>query len=411
MPATAPSSTAPNPTTAQLHPAAPASPLLSAYPPFPIELDHADNCELIATDGTRYLDLYGGHCVCLLGHNPPALIDALNRQMRRITFYSTALKLPERDQAGRDLLEISPPGFDRVFFVNSGAEANENALKFACAATNRSVIIAIEGAFHGRTAGADAVTGTSSRKIHFPRAPFDVRWVKFADVAGIIRALEPGDVAGVILEPVQSMAGCRVHPPEFVAALNREAKRHGTLIIADEVQGGLGRCGTNWSHQAISLDADIFTSAKGIGAGFPVGAMVVHSRWPEPGTNLFGTTFGGGPLASAAVSTVCAAVKNKAFRANADASSAEVTQLATVDGVAEVMGIGLLRGIRVRERHGSNAKPGTRAALVKKHLLKHHMVVGGSNDPEVLRLLPPLTITPAQILSFRAALEAVLQEV
>lgn len=382
------------------------NPLLSAYPPFPLELDRAEGCELVATDGTRYLDLYGGHCVCLLGHNPPALIDALNRQMRRITFYSTALRLPEREQSARDLIAISPPGFDRVLFVNSGAEANENALKFACAATGKSVIVAVEGAFHGRTAGADAVTGTGARKIHFPRAPFEVRWVKFGDADGLKAALAKGDVAGVILEPVQSMAGCRVHPPEFVDVLNKTARAQGVLVIADEVQGGLGRCGTNWSHQAIGIEADLFTSAKGIGAGFPVGAMVVHSRHPEPGSGLFGTTFGGGPLASAAVSAVCAAVRDPAFRANADASSAEVSRLATVPGVAEVLGIGLLRGIRIR---GGDA-PGARAAAAKKKLLERRMIVGGSNDPEVLRLLPPLTITPVQIRAFRGALESVLSE-
>lgn len=382
------------------------TPLLSAYAPFPLEIDRAEGCDLISTDGKRYLDLYGGHCVCLLGHNPPALIDALNAQMRRITFYSTALKLPERDQAARDLLSVSPEGFDRVLFVNSGAEANENALKFACAYTKRSVVIAIEGAFHGRTAAADAVTGSASRVIHFPRAPFEVRWLKFGDVEGLETAISPGDVAAVILEPVQSMAGCRVHPPAFVARLNALAQKHGTLLIADEVQGGLGRCLTNWSHQAIGLDADLFTSAKGIGAGFPVGALVVHGRLAEPGKGLFGTTFGGGPLAAAAVSTVCAAVRDPSFRANVSATSAEIDRIATVPGVAEVLGIGLLRGVRIRD--GGDSAPGTAATKAKSELFARGFIVGGSNDPQVLRLLPPLTLTPKQARGFVEALGSIL---
>ncbi len=370
------------------------SPLLATYPPFPIEIERAEGCELIATNGRRYLDLYGGHCVCLLGHNPPAVLDAVKKQMERICFYSTALHLPERDQAARDLLAISPTGFDRVFFVNSGAEANENALKLACAHTGRSVVVAIDGAFHGRTAAADSVTGGPSRVIHYPRAPFEVRWVGFGDVTGIEAALASGDVAAVILEPVQSTAGCRVHPPEFVTALNRAAAANGTLVIADEVQGGFARCISMWSHQAIGLKADLITTAKGLGAGFPTGALIVHSSFPEPKGGLFGSTFGGGPIASAVMSVVCRTVAQPDFANQVAAVSAEIDGLAEIPGIAGLQGIGLLRGVRVAD--GADEAIGTRAKKLKQGLLDAGVLVGGSNDPQVLRLLPPLTLTIEQ---------------
>jgi acetylornithine/N-succinyldiaminopimelate aminotransferase len=374
-----------------------ASPLLAAYPPINLEIERAEGCELIGTDGRRYLDLYGGHCVCLLGHNPPALREALLRQMERITFYSTALALPERDAAAEALLSLSP-GFSRVLFVNSGAEANENALKFACAVTSRSVVVAIEGAFHGRTAAADSVTGNAARKIHYPRAPFDVRWVPFGDAAAMRAALGQGDVAAVILEPVQSTAGCRVHPAEVIVAINECAEKHGTLVVADEVQGGFFRCGPMWSHDAIGLRADLITSAKGLGAGFPVGALLVSDKQPEPPRGYFGTTFGGGPLASAAVLAVCGEVSKPSFAGHARKVAAILEGIREIPGVKGLQGIGMLLGVRI----------GPAAGAVKDALLQAKFIVHGSQDPEVLRLLPPLTLSEAQARSFVAALREVM---
>ncbi|NUQ35917.1 MAG: aspartate aminotransferase family protein, partial [Planctomycetaceae bacterium] len=359
------------------------SPLLSSYPPYPIELDRAEGCELIAKNGKRYVDFYGGHCVCILGHNPPGLRDALNKQMDRITFYSAALPLPEREQAARELLSISPKGFGKVFFVNSGAEANENALKFAFAATGRSTVVAVEGAFHGRTAGTDPLCGGPHRTPHYPHPPFHIRWVEFGNHDALEEALERGDVAAVILEPVQSMAGCRTHPPEFVQTLNTLAKKHGTLVIADEIQGGLGRCGAMWSHEALGMNVDLITTAKGVGLGFPVAALISHSRFGEPGKGLFGSTFGGGPLACAAVSAACKAVAEKSVRENTRKVSEVFDRLREVKGVKELLGLGLLRGVRV-------SKP---AKEVKDGLFARGFIVGGSNDPEVIRLMPPLTLS------------------
>jgi len=374
------------------------SALLASYPPLPVDIERAEGSELIGVDGRRYVDLYGGHCVCLLGHNPPVLVAALERQLRRLTFYSAALRLAEREEAARNLVRLAPPGFQKVFFVNSGAEANENALKLACSATGRAAIVAVSGAFHGRTAGADAVTGGAARKLHFPRAPFDVRWVPFADARALQQALEPGDVAAVILEPVQSMAGCRVHPPEFVDCLNRRAAERGALVIADEVQGGLGRCLRMWSHEAIGLRADLITCAKGLGGGFPVGAMIVREGLTPRDSGLLGSTFGGGPLASAAVLAVCRSVADPALQAHVRDVSAAFDGCARVPSVAAVTGLGLLRGVRV-------AAP---VPLVRQRLLERGWIVGGSEDPQVIRLMPPLVLPVSQALAFVAVLREVL---
>jgi len=377
------------------------SPLLASYPPLALELDHAAGCELIARDGTRYLDLYGGHCVCILGHNPPALRDALMQQMERITFYSVALHLPERDEAARALIELAPAGFGKVFFVNSGAEANENAVKFACAHTKRSVIVAIEGAFHGRTAAADVLCGGAARTPHYPHAPVDVRWVNFGDAQGMRDALAPGDVAAVILEPVQSMGGCRVHPADVVDAINEGAAQHNTLVIADEVQGGFWRCGAAFSHEAIGLRADLITCAKGLAAGVPAGAVIVRESLGEPSGGYFGSTFGGGPLASAAIRVVCAAVGDAGFQQHVAQVSEVFDRIAKLEGVDELLGLGCLRGIRIS---------GGRAKAVKAKLFERAMIVGGSSDADVLRLMPPLTLSVEQAERFVAVLQEVLAE-
>ena len=374
------------------------SPLLTSYTPLPIELEYAEGCELIAKDGKRYLDLYGGHCVCLLGHNSPVVKDAITRQMERITFYSAALALPERDAAARALLDIFPDEFGKVFFVNSGAEANENALKFALAHTKRKVVVTIEGAFHGRSASVDPLCGGPDREAHYPQAPFDVRWVGFNDVDALAQALGKGDVAAVMIEPVQSMAGCKTHSKEFIATLNELAAKHDTLIIADEIQGGFARCTEMWSFQAVGLKPDLITCAKGLGAGFPVGALISKTSFGQPGKGLFGSTFGGGPLASAVSKVVCEALKDPALSENVRKIDEVFTRLKDIDGVKELQGLGLLRGVRL-------AKP---AAEVKAALIEKGFIVGASNDPEVIRLMPPLTLSVEQAESFNKALAEVL---
>lgn len=372
---------------------------LAAYPPIDLKLERAEGCELIDTSGKRYLDLYGGHCVCLLGHNPPALRDALLDQMGRITFYSTALDLTQREDAAQALAAYAGDGFGKVFFVNSGAEANENAIKLACAATGRRRVACVEGSFHGRTAGTDCVTGDRKRAIHYPNAPFDVSWIAFGDVQELSAVLSAGDVACVILEPVQSMAGCRVHPPEFVEKLNELRKAHGTLVVADEVQGGFGRCIANFSSQAIGMHADILTCAKGLGAGFPIGAIVVRNDLAERAPKgYFGSTFGGGPLAAVSALTVLREIQNPGFIDNVRAVSAELDRCAALPGVVELWGLGLLRGIRLDRPVGE----------VKKALLARGYIVGGANDPQVLRLLPPLTLTVSQMQGFVSTLADVL---
>ena len=376
------------------------SPFLNRYPPIPVALDHAEGCELVDRKGKRFLDFYGGHCVCILGHNPPELKHALIEQMERLTFYSTALDLPERDEAARLLLDFAPQEFTRLFFVNSGAEANDNALKFALAHTRRRVVLAIEGAFHGRTAATDAVTGDARRMPHFPRAPFEVRWVPFDDVERLREVMSTNDVGVLIIEPVQSMAGCRVHSPQMVSAMNELCVRHGTLVISDEIQGGLGRCIDNWSHQSIGLRVDIITTAKGLGAGFPVAALLTRGSLGVPPGSLFGSTFGGGPLACAAVIATMRRLVDTNLRKHVSKVSEMLNGCARIDGITSVQGLGLLRGIRTRMP----------SAKLREGLLKRGIIVGGSNDPGVTRLMPPLTVSREEVTRLTSALAAVLKE-
>ena len=377
------------------------SPLLSTFAPLPIAIERGEDVWLIDQSGRRYLDLYGGHCVCLLGHAPQALVNALHDQASRLTFYSAALDLPQRNDAAHALLKLFPEkaNFDRVFFANSGAEANENALKLAYSHSERRVVVAIEGAFHGRTAAVDPLCGGPARKAHYPASPFEVRWVAFNDAEAIREALAPGDVAAVIIEPVQSMAGCRAHSKEFVAALNEAAKASDTLVIADEVQGGFGRCLENFSFTATGLNADIVTMAKGLGAGFPVSALAVRSRVQPRQNGLFGSTFGGGPLALAAIKVVCEAITDQAFRDNVKATSSAVDALEAIPGLS-LQGIGLLRGLHV----------GKRAKAVKAALLERGYIVGGSSNPETLRIMPPLTLKPKEVAAFGEALREIIIE-
>ncbi|MCA8939592.1 MAG: aspartate aminotransferase family protein [Planctomycetes bacterium] len=376
------------------------SPLLASYPPLPINVDRAEGCEIIDKNGKRYIDLYGGHCVCSMGHNPKGLAATIAKQMERITFYSAALELPERFAAARALISLCPPGLDQVFLSNSGAEANENALKIACNLTERTCVVAIEGAFHGRTAAVDCLCGDAKRKHHFPRTPFDVRWVPFGDAAAMHNALAVGDVAAVILEPIQSMAGCRVHPPEVISAINETAGESGTIVIADEVQGGVGRTNRNWSFEVLGLQPDIVTCAKGIGAGFPTAATIVRSDLGDVASSLLGSTFGGGPLACRAITWVVTQLAKPELRASIRHCSTVFDQIADIEGVVKLHGIGLLRGIEIAKD----------TRKIRQQLLQEGFIVGGSSNPNVMRLMPPLTLPATMAERFNETLAELLSQ-
>ncbi len=360
----------------------PASRLLDVYPYLPFRPEAAEGVYLLG-GGRRIIDLYGGHAVAGLGYGHPDVVRALETQGRKLFFQSNAVALEVREEAARRLVEFAPAGLDQVFFGNSGAEANENALRLACRVTGRGRILAIEHGFHGRTAAAAAVTWSAVGKWYgFPRTPFDVGFIPRNDVAAASRLIDE-TVAGVIFEPVQGQAGAFDLEPAFVQALATACERHGALLIADEIQTGMGRCGAPFAIELAGVRPDMLTVAKALGAGFPCSALLVTDR---VAANLkhgdLGTTFGGGPLASALMATVIEVIQRDRLIDNVRTLSQEIIAAMPLGPVEAVQGKGFLLGLRCR-------RP---AREMLQELLKRDILVGTSADPQVMRLLPPLVL-------------------
>ncbi|MCA9491524.1 MAG: aspartate aminotransferase family protein, partial [Myxococcales bacterium] len=279
--------------------------------------------------GRTTWDFYGGHAVTLLGQGHPKWVAAIAEQARTLSFVTGICDVPVRDRAAERLTRFT--GMDRVFFVNSGAEANEAALKIARKATGRPVIVAMEHGFHGRTMGAVGVTW-HYREQHAP-AHGDVRFVPFGDLEALRRALGP-DVAAVIVEPVQGMAGVVVPPPGWLASVQRACHEAGALLICDEVQCGMGRMGVPLASHRSGVRPDLATVGKGVGGGFPVAALLLTeelARTCKPGEH--GTTFGGGPMAMAAVEATLTIMEEERLLEKAAALGARMHELLAVPGV------------------------------------------------------------------------------
>lgn len=356
--------------------------LLQVYGQLPFEPTFAEGVYLHC-GSRRIIDFYGGHAVAALGYAHPDLLAALEAQARTMYFQSNAVALKVRAQAADDLVAFAPEGLNRVFFVNSGAEANENALRVACRATGRGRILAIEHGFHGRTAAAAAVTwGAAKGWYGFPRAPFDVDFIPRDDVARA-QAMINGETAAVILEPVQGLAGAYDLDPVFIGAIESACRQHGALLIADEVQSGVGRCGAPFASSLYGLAPDMLTTAKALGGGFPCSALLVSEALAA---NLksgdLGTTFGGGPMACALVSTVLQVIRRDRLIENVQKLSEQIRARVVTGPVEGVQGRGFLLGLRCR----------LPATQVQAALLERDILVGTSSDPAVVRLLPPLCL-------------------
>jgi acetylornithine/succinyldiaminopimelate/putrescine aminotransferase len=355
---------------------------LPVYGQLPFVPVRAAGCDIITADGCRILDLYGGHAVAALGYGHPRLVRAIRRQSESLLFQSNAVALEVRAEAAERLLGAAP-GLERVFFVNSGAEANENALRMACKVTNRNKILAITHGFHGRTAAAGAVTWNSHKWYGFPQLPFDVEFIPRNDCAAAKEMIDR-DVAAVIVEPVQGVAGAFDLSPEFLEILRAETSRCGGLLIADEVQTGIGRCGRFFAVQVHGITPDILTSAKSLGGGIPCGAVLCNrevAAWFGPGD--LGSTFGGGPVAAAAIVAVIDAIESENLLANVREREAQIRERCVVGPVQRIQGMGLLLGLQCD-------RP---ASEVRDALLDHDILAGTSSEPDVLRILAPLVIT------------------
>ena len=361
--------------------------LLDVFDQLPLEIVGGEGAWLHEADGARYLDFYGGHAVALLGQAHPRLVAALDAQARTLFFQSSLVPLAVRRRAAERLVAFGPPGLTRAFFVNSGAEANENALRVACRTTGRTRVVAVEGAFHGRTAAAGAVTAGSAKWYGFPRAPFEVTFVPFDDADAIGRTMAP-DVAAVIVEPVQGVAGARALSRAFLEAARRETTRSGALLVFDEVQCGMGRTGWPFAAQAHGITPDILTAAKGLAGGFPAGAMLVTERLAARcGKGDLGTTFGAGPLATALIETVVDVIESDGLLPRVRRLGERLATECVVGPVVATQGMGFLCGLRT-------SRP---AAEVLAALRARGILAGGSSDPHVVRLLPPLVLEDAHV--------------
>lgn len=370
---------------------------LPVYGQLPFVPVRAAGCDIITEDGRRILDLYGGHAVAALGYGHPRLIEAIRRQSRNLLFQSNAVALDVRATAAEMLVAAAPDGITRAFFVNSGAEANENALRMACVATGRRKILAITHGFHGRTAAAGAVTWNSNSWYGFPAKPFDVDFIPRDDVDAASKMIG-ADIAGVIVEPVQGVAGAYDLRAGFLECLRERTRRHGALLIADEVQSGIGRSGQYFAVQTQEIVPDVLTSAKSLGGGIPAGAVLCGEAVAAHfGPGSLGTTFGGGPLAAAAIVAVLEAIESEALLANVREREIQIRERCVTGPVRKIQGAGLLLGL-VCDRP---------AREVRDALLEHDVLTGTSADPNVVRILAPLVLTAEHVEHLAQALESI----
>jgi acetylornithine/succinyldiaminopimelate/putrescine aminotransferase len=369
---------------------------IPTYSQIPVAIVRGEGVRVTDADGATWLDFYGGHAVALTGHCHPRLVAALREQAGRLLFYSNVAPNDVRAQAYRDLADTAPDGLSRVFFCNSGAEANEAAIKLARRTTGRREVISMEGGFHGRTMGALSATALGHYLEDYAPGVPGHRVIPFADLDAA-RAAVTDATAAVLLEPIQSMGGVKVAPDAYLSGLRELCDERGACLIFDEVQTGPARTGTWWYGEHAGVTPDLITSAKGLGSGVPVGAVIASDAiGGQVRHGDQGTTFGGGMLAAVAVSATIGIVRDEDLLGNAARREAQIREaLAPLDGVREVRGRGLLLGIVL-----------DRAARDVVAALRERRVLAGvtPGDPHVLRLLPPLTITEGDVDEFVAAL-------
>lgn len=363
--------------------------MFDVYNVLNIEPVKAENVYFWDRDGNKYLDFYGGHAVISIGHSHPHYVDLVAGQLNRIGFYSNALKNHLQEELEQKLRALSGCTDYNLFLCNSGAEANENALKLSSFVTGRSKILAMRAAFHGRTSGAVAVTDNPMIQAPWNRG-HQVTFVGLNDAEALKRELAGREYAAVIVEGIQGVGGIRVPTREFLRVAREVCDQTGTLLILDEVQSGYGRTGKFFAYQYAGIEPDLVTMAKGMGNGFPVaGVLIRESIKAEKG--MLGTTFGGNHLACAAAIAVLDVIKDEQLMENADRVGGYLMeQLKVLNGVIEVRGRGLMVGVDIDIPH----------AIFCRRLLADQHVITGTSGKNTLRLLPPLCVTREEVDEF-----------
>jgi acetylornithine/N-succinyldiaminopimelate aminotransferase len=369
--------------------------LAQVFAQYPIEVAHGDGVWLHARDGRKILDFYGGHAVAGLGYGHPRWLAALERQARQMAFQTNALPMAIRERAAARLAKFVGLGLDTVFWINSGAEANENALKLAFKITGRSKAVALEQSFHGRTAAAGAVTwGARGKWYGFPRTPFDVSFAP-RDQPEAVEQFVDAATAAVIVEPVQGVGGAYDVGKPMLQALRQRCDDVGALLIFDEVQCGMGRTGAPFAANYYGVTPDIITAAKALGNGFPVSALLLSRRIAEQiKYDDMGTTFGGGPMACAVAEAVIDTIESESLLANVRQVSTYIRSNCIIGPITGTQGAGFLLGLKT-----SRPAREVQAALMEKNIL-----TGTSGDPHVLRLLPAYILNEGHVDQLRDAL-------
>ena len=372
--------------------------LAQVFAQYPIEVAHGEGVWLYARDGRKILDLYGGHAVAGLGYAHPRWLAALERQARQMAFQTNALPMAIRERAAARLVKFAGLGLDTVFWVNSGAEANENALKAAFRLTGRLKAVALQHAFHGRTAAAGALTwGAMEKWYGFPRTPFEVSFMPRDNPAAVERFVD-SETAAVIVEPIQGVGGAYEIGKPMLQALRQRCDEVGAVLIFDEVQCGMGRTGAPFGANYFGVTPDMITAAKALGNGFPVSALLLSRRIAGQLKNDdMGTTFGGGPMACAVAEAVIDTIESESLLANVRQVSTYIRSTCVIGPVTGMQGAGFLLGLKT-------SRP---AKEVQAALLERNILTGSSGDPNVLRLLPAYILNEGHVDQLRDALSKI----
>jgi acetylornithine aminotransferase len=367
--------------------------LFNVYPLLDITPVKGQNCYIWDENGTQYLDLYGGHAVISVGHSHPHYVNRIKDQLDQIGFYSNSVQIPQQKELAEKLGKACGYPDYQLFLINSGAEANENAIKLASFATGRKKIISFSKSFHGRTSAAVAVT--DNPKIVAPvNATSNAVILPFNDINALEEQLKTNEIAGVIIEGIQGVGGIRVPDTAFLVGAEKLCKQYGTLLILDEIQSGYGRSGKFFAHQYTPVRPDLITVAKGMGNGFPVGALLISPEI-KPWFGMLGTTFGGNYLACAASLAVLEIMEEEKLVENAaEVGEYLINKLKAVSGIKEVRGLGLMIGLEFEQQIND----------IRHVLLKKHHIFTGVSGTNTIRLLSPLNLTKQQADTFVDAL-------
>ena len=371
--------------------------LYDVYPLFDVNIVKGEGCKVWDDKGTEYLDLYGGHAVISIGHAHPKYVEKISNQVATLGFYSNSVINTLQQNVAEQLGRISGYEEYNLFFINSGAEANENALKLSSFKNGKKRVIAFKKAFHGRT--SLAVEITDNPKIIAPiNANGHTTYLQLGDIEGVRAEIEKGDVTAVIIEGIQGVGGVVIPDSGFLQQLQEVCNATDTTLILDEIQSGCGRSGKFFAHQWAGIKPDIITQAKGIGNGFPIGVVLISPKFQAVYGEL-GTTFGGNHLACAAAAAVLEVMEEENVLENVNrVGEYLMEELKKIDGIKEVRGRGLMIGIEFEEP----------IKEIRRRLLFEEHVFTGVSGTNVIRLLPPLTLTMEQASDFMERFKRVL---